>query len=214
MPWSASALVTGAMALAMSQMIAPEIDSGDTTQLVLIAARRDGQWITMCMLWALSSVCFILGTPSVMTLLRGRGRLLGALGCVVFAIGAIGLSGLAGFALVIQALSDGGVRPRVLDAVLADPGLRALASVWVIGLFLGFVVIAAALLVARSTPRWIPVLLPVFVAVELVFDGNVVAKVGYAALVVAFTGIAIHAVDPGRRTQSATSSGSMRGTNA
>ena len=96
-----------------------------------------------------------------------------------------------------QALGERqGWRPDQLDGVLQDPGLAVLLWVWAIGFYLGALLLAAALLVSRTTATWVPVLLLVFVV--LMPFGPLLGGVGQAlrlmALALAFTGIAVTAV--------------------
>jgi len=199
-PLSASALVTGAVALLMAQFLSPT-GGGDAglAESMRLASENAGQWIAMSMLWALSSVCFILGVPSVLTLFPRRGKVLGWTGGVVFAIGAVGLSGLAAMAMIFRAMADSGIAVADIQAALDQPEIRVLLLIWIFGMFIGWVLMAIGLLRARTVPAWIPVLLLVFVVLAWLLEGVYLAeRASWIALAAAFTGMAIYAVDPSR----------------
>jgi hypothetical protein len=80
--------------------------------------------------------------------------------------------------------------------VADDTGLKVFLFGWVAGFYLGVLLIAVALFVARTVPRWVPSLLVVFVAMQPVVShlGRVGMAAQVLALAVAFTGIAMAAV--------------------
>ena len=196
-PLSASALVIGAMALVFGTLINPA-DAGSTPVQTLRVADEDGaQWLAMAVMYLLGSVALTLGLPSVLTLFRKRGHTLGLVGVAVFMVGAVGTCGFAMLLVFFRAMvvADA-VKPGALDQVTDDPALTTFLLGWVVGFYAGVLLIAIALFVARSVPRWAPGLLVVFVA--LVPFSSQLGRVGMAvqvmALAIAFTGVATAAV--------------------
>jgi hypothetical protein len=90
----------------------------------------------------------------------------------------------------------GAIRGSELTGVTGDTGLKVFLFGWVAGFYLGVLLIAVALFVARTVPRWVPSLLVVFVAMQPVVShlGRVGMAAQVLALAVAFTGIAMAAV--------------------
>jgi len=199
LPYSAAALVTGALTFMLSQLLVPTLSGMSAAELLWHAERQGGTWLTMGMLWALSSAGFILGAPCIPTLFGRRGRSSGWLGAVLFTVGAVGLSGLAVLALAIRALVTNDVAPQVATSVLDDAGLVVLGRVWVGAFFTGLLLIAFGLVQARTAAAWIPAMLLVFVTLAVLpVDIGVVRSVAYLALAAACTGIAVTAVTPER----------------
>ena len=120
------------------------------------------------------------------------------LAVVVFAVGVIGSSGYAMLLVFFRALvKAGAIEDAKLEQVTADNGLGFFLYGWIAGFYVGLLLIAIALYVAKKTPMWVPTLLVVFVALfpfsaQLGRVGQVVQVMGLA---VAFTGVAIAAVN-------------------
>jgi hypothetical protein len=72
---------------------------------------------------------------------------------------------------------------------------------WVGSFYLGVLLLAVALLLARTTPKWVPELLFVFVAMQPLSShlGRVWVALQVMGLAVAFTGIAMAAVSTEQR---------------
>jgi hypothetical protein len=202
-PYSASALVIGAMSLVLGSVLNPADTGATTNELVRVVVNDSERWLAMAVLYLFASFALILGLPCVLTLFGGRGRKLGVFGVALMVVGAVGTCGYATLMLFFRALvlADA-VKVGAMRTVVADPGLRIFLTGWVVCFYGGVLVIAVALLFARTPPRWVPVLLVVFVAM-LPF-GTFIGRIGVAAqvmgLAVAFTGIAMTAVsEDGRR---------------
>jgi hypothetical protein len=91
----------------------------------------------------------------------------------------------------------GAIEDAKLEEVTTDNGLSIFLYGWIAGFYLGLLLLALALFLAKQTPTWVPVLLVVFVAL-FPFSAQI-GRVGQVAqvmgLAVAFTGIAIAAVN-------------------
>jgi hypothetical protein len=122
---------------------------------------------------------------------------LGVLAVSVLSVGFIGTSGYAMLLVFFRALvREDAVRTGSLDTVTRDLGLGIFLFGWVAAFYVGLLLLAVALFVARRTPMWVPVLIVLFVALLPVVDKlGRVGQVGQVvALAFAFTGIAMAAV--------------------
>ncbi|MGZ6878215.1 MAG: hypothetical protein ACXVFR_17775, partial [Nocardioidaceae bacterium] len=138
-----------------------------------------------------------LGLPAVLSLFTRRARRLGLLAVGVLSLGVIGTAGYAMLmvffrALVVKDL----VKTGGLDQLAHDAGLGFFLYGWIGGFYLGVALLALALLVARSTARWVPAVLVLFVLMLPVAShlGRLGSAVQVLLLAVAFTGIAVAAV--------------------
>lgn len=221
-PISASALVVGMMALTFGALLNPSM-GGDTAETIRSVTNEGGRWLGMSVMYFVASVALALGLPALVTLFRDRAQRLGITAVGVFLIGVIGTSGFAMLLVFFRALvKEDAIRGgRGLEDVVNDNGLGVFLYGWIIAFYLGLVLIAVALLVAKRTPLWVPLVLIGAVAMFPLSAqfGRVTQVLQLFAMTVAFTGIAIAAVGggPGRRqfpyTTSQTS-GSTSGTNA
>lgn len=196
-PWSASALVIGAMSLVFGSLLNPASSGASTAQTLRVVDQASGRYLAMAVMFFFASLTLTFGLPAVLSVFERRGRRLGLLGVGVFTIGTVGTCGYAMLMVFFRALVTGGaLRGPELDKVTENLGLKMFLSGWIAGFYLGLLLIAIALLVARTVPRWIPVLLIVFVALFPFSSqlGRVGMAVQVLALAVAFTGIAIAAV--------------------
>lgn len=196
-PHSASALVIGAMSLVLGAVLNPLAGNQRAAETLRVAEQAGGRWLAMAVMYFLASVFLTLGLPALLSLFVKRGRGVGVIAVGVFSIGAIGLSGFAMLmvfmrTLVIKDLLKSTSRDRITD----DLGLGIFLYGWVAGFYLGILLIAIALLVARKTPLWVPgLLLLVVVAMPFVQHfGRVGSALQVVALAVAFTGVATAAV--------------------
>jgi hypothetical protein len=197
-PLSASALVIGVMALVFGSLLNPADADASSVDTMRIVTQEGGRWLGMAVMYFGSSVALTLGLPALLSLFTGRGRRVGLVAVAVFSIGVIGTSGYAMLLVFFRALvKAGAIEDAKLEQVTADNGLGVFLYGWIAGFYIGLLLIAIALFVARKTPTWVPVLLVVFVALFPV--SAQIGKVGQVlqvmGLAVAFTGVAIAAVN-------------------
>jgi MFS family permease len=197
LPLSASALVIGAMALVFGGLVNPTTGADTTTDTLRIVSEDGGRWLAMAVMYFLASVSLMLGLPAILSLFTRRGRRMGLLGVGVFSIGVLGTAGYSVLMVFFRALvANDAVDGRSLDQVAGDAGLSIFLYVWIAGFYVGVLLIAIALFLARKTPRWVPFVLVGFVA--LLPFGQHLGRLGMAVqvlgLAVAFTGIAIAAI--------------------
>jgi MFS family permease len=202
-PLSASALVIGVMALLLGSVLNPTQGADSLAQALHVVDREGGQWLAVAVLYFGSSIAMTLGLPTLLSLLAHRGRTLGYFGVGVFSVGVIGLAGYAMLMVFLHALvTTDALRTGKLDEVIGERGFGVFLYGWLVGFLLGVLLIALALLRARTTARWVPLLLLVFV-VLLPFSsmlGRVGSALDVLCLVVAFTGVAMAATSPEDRS--------------
>jgi len=196
-PWSASALVVGAMSLVFGTLLNPQPASSSGAQTIRIVDQASGQYLAMAVMFFFASVALTFGLPAILSVFDRKGRKVGLVGVGVFTIGTVGTCGYAMLQVFFRALVEiGALRGTELDMVSKDTGLSMFLFTWIGGFYVGVLLIAIALFLARSVPRWVPALMVAFVAVFPF--ASTLGRVGMAAqvlaLAVAFTGIAMAAV--------------------
>lgn len=197
-PPSASALVIGVMALVFGTLLNPADADASSVDTMRVVAEEGGRWLGMSVMYFAASVTLALGLPSLLSLFTVRARGLGLLGVAVFSIGVLGTAGYAMLLVFFRALVNAdAIQDAKLEDVTADNGLSIFLYGWVAGFYVGLLLIAIALLVAKRTPAWVSILIFVFVAMFPFVSaiGKVGQTVQVMALAVAFTGIAIAAVN-------------------
>lgn len=207
LPPSASALVVGAMALVLGFLLNPLTqEAADLGDAVTLGEQAAGRWLGMAVLLFFASVCLTLGLPAVMSLFDERGRRLGTVAVGVLTVGTIGLAAYGMLLVFLRAaiLKDL-VRVDRLEQVTEDTGLLLLLGLWVVGFYLGILLLGVALLVARTTPRWVPVLFLGYVVSQVVGDalGDLGTVLQFFVLAVAFTGAAVAAAERAARREPA-----------
>jgi hypothetical protein len=196
-PLSASALVIGAMALVFGSLLNPAEGGASTAETLRIVDEDSSRWLAMAVMYFLASVTLTLGLPAMLTLFGGRGRKLGLTGVALFTLGAIGTCGYAMLMVFFRAMVVAeAINGPALERVTDDLGLAIFLQGWIAGFVGGVVLIAIALFVSRTTPRWVPLLLVAFVILLPVSEqlGRIGTSLQVMALAVAFTGIAMAAV--------------------
>ena len=133
--------------------INPFSQDDTTTEAIAAAQRYTGRWLAMAVIMFLSAVLLTLGLPSVLTLLTRRGRRLGVAGAILFSVGTIGLAGYGSVLVVLRAM----VLRDVLEVgdvndINDDPALVAFFGSWLFAFFAGLLLVAVALLRARTVP--------------------------------------------------------------
>jgi hypothetical protein len=162
-PFSASALVAGATALSIGSLLMPQAE--DAQDMLRLANHDGGQWMAVSLLYFASSVALVIGLPSILTLFDRRGLKTGLTALGVFTIGCVGIAGFAMLLVFFRALAvTGSVDPGAIDQVGSEAGLAAVLFGWVGAFYLGELLLAVALLMAGTTPRWIPGVLILHVA--------------------------------------------------
>jgi hypothetical protein len=200
LPVSAALLLTGALALCLGSFLLPSSDGA--TDTLKIVQEQGGQWLTVAVILFIASVCLTLGLPSILTLFERRGRSLGMVSAIVLEVGFIGTAGFAMLMVFFRALVvSNALRDNGLDDATSEAGLTAFLYVWIVGLYLGELLLGIALLRAKTTPRWVPLVL-ILHALSFPVSSVLPEFLGKAMillLVAGYAGIAIQATSPATR---------------
>ncbi len=199
-PVSAALLLTGALALCLGSFLLPSADgAGETLRIV---EEQGGRWLAAAAVFFLSSVCLSLGVPAILTLFQGRGWNLAMISAIVLEVGFIGTAGFAMLMAFVRSLVRAdALRESGLEAASSEAGFAVFLAVWIAGLYLGELLLALALLRARTVPRWVPFALLLHV-LTLPLSGvlpDSVSKASILLLVLGFAGIAVQATSPQAR---------------
>lgn len=206
--WSASALVTGPLLLMLGALLNPTPTGASPVESLGVAADEGGRWLGMAAAYFLASITWTAGIPVLATAVsdrgsrrsrsapRGiRGRIVGGVGILLLTIGALGTTGFAALLVFFRALAeDAAVRPGALESVTNDTGFALFLTVWIVSFYGGVLLVGLALLVSRSVPAWVAVLMFAFVAAFPLaqLGGQVGQMVQLLTLTAAFTGVAMH----------------------
>ena len=193
-PVSAALLLTGALALCLGGFLLPQ--SEDAADSLLIVEENGGQWMTAAVILFIASICLSLGLPAIMTLFQTRGWAIGLVAAVVLEVGFIGTAGFAMLMGFFRALvNTETIKSQGINDVASDAGLAVFLYTWIAGLYLGELLLAFALLRARTTPRWVPAALIGHVLTLPVSDllPEYLSKATVLLLVVGFAGVGIQA---------------------
>lgn len=198
-PLSASALVVGAMAMVFGALLNPQTGADESAAETLrVVTEEGGRWLGMSVMYFFASVAMTLGLPALLSLFTDKGRRTGFVAVGVFSIGVIGLAGFSMLLVFFRALAGANaIQDARLNAATEDLGLSVFINGWIVSFYLGLLLVALALFLSKKTPMWVPGLLVVFVLL-FPFTGQI-GRVGQVmqvmALAVAFTGVAIAAVN-------------------
>ena len=194
---SASAVGAGVMSLVFGSLLNPADAGASTAETLDVVNQDSGRYLAMAVMFFFASVALTFGLPAILSVFDRKGRKLGLVGVGVFTIGTVGTCGYAMLQVFFRALVEiGALGGTELAMVGKDRGLSMFLFTWIGGFYGGVLLIAIALFVARSVPRWVPALMVAFVAVFPFASqlGRVGAAAQVLALAVAFTGIAMAAV--------------------
>ncbi|MGZ5405657.1 MAG: hypothetical protein ACXWDL_13480 [Nocardioides sp.] len=186
-PYSASALVAGSIALALGSLLMPTV--GDPSDSLLIVQQRDGRWLAVAALYFGASVALTVGLPVVLTLLGPRGARRALFGTGLLVVGCIGTAGYAVLLVLFRALVlSSAITGDGLDSLTADVGVGGFLGIWIAAFYLGEFFVAWGLLLDGSTPRWVPVMLLLHVA-SLPLAPLLPERLGAAAVLLATAGL-------------------------
>jgi len=199
-PVSAALLLTGALALCLGGFLLPQSDNGADS--LRIVQEQGGQWMAAAVILFIASICLSLGLPAILTLLQRRGWTVGVIAAAVLEVGFIGTAGFAMLMAFFRALVvTDTVKTQGINDLASDAGLAVFLYAWIAGLYLGELLLAIALLRARTTPRWVPLALVAHV-VTFPISGllpEYLSKATVLLLLLGFAGIAIQATSPEAR---------------
>jgi hypothetical protein len=193
-PVSAALLLTGALALCLGSLLLPQ--GGDVAESLRVVQTQGARWMAAAAVFFLASICLTLGLPAVLTLLQRRGWTLGMVSGIVLEVGFAGTGGYAMLLAFFHTLVvTGTLRSAGIDQISSDLGLLFFLYAWIAGFYLGELLLAIALLRARTVPRWVPVafLLHVLTLPAGSLLPDWASKAAVLLLVLGFAGIAVQA---------------------
>lgn len=192
---SAAALVVGATALFFGSHLTPR-PVGDGHVARLVAADPD-LWVTSAVVLLVAAFGMLFGISCVGALVRGRGFGVGvvAMGCI--ALAAVVLAGFSMQLVLLRGLTlSGAVETAALGDALRDPLQQVLLKGGFGAFYVGEVLLAWALWIAGTTPRWVPALFVVHVVAMLLvtlLDLSLLDDGPAILMVAGFAGVAIYA---------------------
>lgn len=204
---SAATLVVGAFALVLGTLLNPTGGGGSARDALRVVHENDGRLLAMAVFYFVGALGMMLGLPSLLSVFAQRAWRLGVAGVMVFAVGVLGTAGFAMLLVFFRALVlNGSVTAGNLDQLTGDLGLSLFVYGWIVGFYVGLLLIALALFVAKVTAYWIPALMLVVVVVFPFADrlGLVGPALQTLSLAIAFTGIATAAVAGDQRRRGST----------
>lgn len=193
-PFSAASLVAGASMLSVGALVMPTADS--TLETLQLAGEESGRWLAVSGLYFVAAVALTVGLPAILVLFERRGARLGLTAVSVFTVGCVGLAGYAMVLALLRALVVlDAIEVGNVEAAIQDPGFLTFLYGWVGAFYLGELLLAVALFAARSTPRWIPSLLALHVALFVVLSAAApdLRPLNALLLTVALSGVGISA---------------------
>jgi hypothetical protein len=197
LPYSASALVVGALALMLGALLNPSTGDTSSTQSLSLAVEQGALWLGMAAAFVVASTALVLGMPAMFTLLARRGRFVGGLGIALFIVGILGTTGYAALLVFFRALAvDDAIRAATLDEASSDLGLSVFLLGWIVCFYAGIALLAVGLWRGGRVAPWVPVCMLAFVAALPLTTtaGRVGQIVQLLLLTVAFTGAATSAI--------------------
>lgn len=162
-PFSASSLVAGATMLSIGALMMPSAE--DSSETLMLAQEESGRWLAVSGLYFVSAVALTIGLPAILVLFDRKGARLGLTAVSVFTIGCVGTAGFAMILAFFRALATAdALDAGALEAASSETGFAVFLYGWIAAFYLGELLLAIALLMAGTTPKWVPALLILHVA--------------------------------------------------
>lgn len=157
-PFSAAALVTGAIALMLGALLMP---MGEDTAAILEGIKENDQrWLTVAVMFGIASVGILMGLPAMVLLFPRRGHRVGMAGVAVMTMASAGLAGFGMILVFFQSLAlRGALVPGRVEEATDSARFSVMLLGWAASFYVAELLLAIAVLRARSVPRWIPALL-------------------------------------------------------
>ena len=147
----------GATALFFGAHLTPR-PTGDG-RIIQLAVDNPDSWTTAALMLMVASLGFLVGISCFVPLLHRRGFAPGVAGMLMIALSAVLMAGLSMQLVLLRGLSiHSGVSSEDLSGAMGDPFQQALLAAAFGSFFAGELLLAWALGVARTTPRWVPLM--------------------------------------------------------
>lgn len=187
-------LLAGPLLMALAALIDPAYDD-DAALYLAEVADGEGAYLIAGLLGTIGSLVFIAGGLGLIRLLRGPAVSLGQVGAWLLTLGLIGLAPVLAFNGFDIALADAESRESAVAIFDSLEDSAALTVYWVsfffIGVVLGTLLIALALIRRRIVPVWAPGVLLAALAVGFGGSGAVLAALSFILLAVGFYPLAM-----------------------
>ena len=145
---------------AMLRDITPDADG--TAELLALIAERPGAWTLGQTLFILSAIAWLPAGLGLMRLFGGR-HLVGRWGGLLILLGGLAILAVDAAGLYLRPLVESDVpteqQVSIVEGVEGSAAVIAFETVHVVGLFIGLLVVAVAMLRSRELPRLAPVAL-------------------------------------------------------
>lgn len=166
---SAAMLVLGGFSVMFGFGFLPLTGDQGLEEALLVAARTPGRWLASCALIFLGSIALTMGVLAPVSLMR-RDRRLAMVAAGFFVTGTVAMCGYVTVLAFLRGLMlRDQLNPTALAEIAQDPDLVVFALAWQGCLLVGLFLIAVGMFrVPATTPRWIPVLLVMFVVGQFV----------------------------------------------
>jgi hypothetical protein len=182
-------LIAAPLAGLAGTLIGPESETDAADQLAAIADNQDAFVITT----VIGMVALVLLLPAVLGLLhllRDRAVALGHLGGSLALVGIVGLAALQGLGVVLAETVTGDAEREqmveLVERVEDNAGFIVVLLMFLVGLNLGLILLAAAPWRAQVAPAWVALAVVASVIVLFLGTDKILGAIGFALLAVAF----------------------------
>ncbi len=191
----AVALVAAALLMLVSVVLAPELPGGSIDRLAAVHEGGTSAAVS-AVAFTLAQLPFLIGVLAIGHLLRDRAPVLSNVGTSLAVLGGFGHSVFGGLSLAMLAMAadtpNRAVHADLLEQIESGPAVVFMAM-GLLGTVIGILLLGIGLFRARVVPRWVPVVLWAFLAVE--FAGSALSEwassVSVVLYLIALTGIAV-----------------------
>lgn len=172
----AVALIAAPLLMLVSVVLAPKFPGGFADRLAAVDEGGTSAAVS-AVTFALAQLPFIIGVLAIGHLLRDRAPILSNVGTSVAVLGGFGHSVFGGISLAILAMAadapNRAIHAALLEQIESGPAAVFMAM-GLLGTVLGILLLGIGLFRARVVPRWVPILLWAFLAVE--FAGSALSE--------------------------------------
>lgn len=191
----AVALVAAALLMVVSVVFAPDFPAGFADRLAAVDEGGTSAAVS-AVTFALAQLPFLIGVLAIGHLLRDGAPVLSNVGTSLAVLGGFGHCVFGGISMAMLAMAadapNRAIHADLLERIESGPAVVFMAM-GLIGTVLGILLLAIGLFRARVVPRWVPILLWAFLAVE--FAGGALSEwassVSVVIYLIALTAIAV-----------------------
>jgi MFS family permease len=182
-------LIAAPLAGLTGTVIGAESETDAAEQLAAIADNQEA-FVIGTIVGIVALVLLLPAVLGLLHLLRDRAVALGHLGGALALVGIVGLAALQGVGLVLaETVTGDGEREQMVslvERVEDSTGFIVVLLMFLVGLNIGLILLAAALWRARVAPAWVTLALAASVIVLFLGSDKVLGAIGFALLALAF----------------------------